>query len=73
MKDINKCVICGIYTEEAYYCNNPTKQLLDGRRRLSLSKLISYILRHDPKAINLTLTSDGWAKITDIINGIKCF
>jgi len=73
MKDINKCVICGKYTEEAYHCNNPTKQLLDGRRRLSLSKLISYILRHDPKAINLTLTSDGWAKITDIINGIKCF
>lgn len=32
-----------------------------------LSKFLSYILRHEPKSINLTLDSEGWANIDELI------
>jgi putative RNA 2'-phosphotransferase len=32
-----------------------------------ISKFLSYILRHKPKAIGLTLDVNGWASIADLI------
>lgn len=36
-----------------------------------LSRFISFILRHKPEEIGLTLDEHGWAKVTDLINGIN--
>lgn len=34
---------------------------------VKISKFLSYVLRHKPEAIGLTLDSEGWAEISDII------
>ena len=41
-----------------------SKKLLD-----ETSKFLSFVLRHQPQAIGLTLDSDGWADIDALING----
>ncbi len=33
------------------------------------SKFLSYVLRHEPQAIGLTLDREGWASIADLIKG----
>jgi len=38
-----------------------------------LSKLMSYILRHNPSSINLTLDDEGWASLKDLVRNIKQF
>ena len=40
------------------------KKLLD-----ETSKFLSFVLRHEPQAIGLTLDSEGWADIDALING----
>ena len=42
-----------------------TKQYTD------VSKFLSYVLRHEPHAIGLTLDSEGWAEIDALISGAK--
>ena len=32
-----------------------------------ISKFLSYILRHQPEAIGITLDSDGWVNIDNLI------
>ncbi len=71
MKNVYRCRICGAFTEDEYHCGKPTELFLDGSRRLALSKLLSYILRHDPKSIGLELDREGWARIEDIVVGIR--
>ena len=39
-----------------------SKKLLD-----DTSKFLSYVLRHDPQAIGLSLDSEGWAGIAELI------
>jgi len=34
---------------------------------LKISKLLSYVLRHKPEAIGLTLNNEGWADIDELI------
>ncbi|POA47781.1 RNA 2'-phosphotransferase [Pseudomonas sp. MPR-ANC1] len=41
-----------------------SKKLLD-----ETSKFLSYVLRHEPQAIGLTLDSEGWANIEALISG----
>lgn len=35
------------------------------------SKYISYILRHKPEAIGITLDEQGWANVGDLISGVN--
>lgn len=37
--------------------------------KTDISKFLSYVLRHQPEFIGLTLDSDGWANIQDLIKG----
>lgn len=37
----------------------------------SLSKFLSLVLRHKPEVIGITLDSHGWAKVDELINGIR--
>lgn len=36
-----------------------------------LSRYLSLILRHKPEVIGITLDSHGWAKVSEIINGVS--
>ena len=37
------------------------------KTNIETSKFLSYILRHEPESIGLTLDSEGWADINDLI------
>ncbi len=39
--------------------------------KVSLGKYISYILRHHPEAIGITLDEHGWADVSDLITGMN--
>lgn len=43
----------------------------DMKKATSTSKLLSLVLRHKPEAIGLTLDSEGWANVTDLIQKIN--
>lgn len=38
---------------------------------LELGKFISYILRHNPGAINISMDEHGWVDVNDLIEGIN--
>jgi len=71
MKNIYKCSICGNYVEEQFHCNARAQLLIDSKRREMLSKLISGILRHFPWEVGLTLSSEGWVNIDELVSAIK--
>ncbi len=71
MKPIYKCTKCGAYTEQPVHCNAPAQLVLDGKHRLMLSKLVSYLLRHDPEAAGLHMDSEGWVDVNQLVHGIK--
>jgi len=48
----------------AHSRKNMSKKLLD-----ETSKFLSYVLRHEPQTIGLTLDSQGWADINALISG----
>lgn len=37
------------------------------KNHTDISKFLSYVLRHQPEAVGLSLDKDGWAVITDLI------
>lgn len=40
-------------------------------RDLTISKLLSYALRHSPSALGLNLDQQGWAYIVDVLVGLR--
>ena len=52
----------------------PTQEVLEDRpvanRRTALSKLLSYVLRHDPGRFGLSLGAGGWVSIDDLL--VRC-
>lgn len=73
VKPIYKCRICRKYVEEPYHCNVECELVLDSRRRVMLSKLISGLLRHYPWEAKLKIRSDGWVSINELVNGIRMY
>ncbi|MDW2981787.1 RNA 2'-phosphotransferase [Rhodanobacter sp. KK11] len=41
------------------------------KQHTEVSKFLSYVLRHEPHAIGLTLDSEGWAEVNALIAGAK--
>ncbi|MFW5855214.1 MAG: RNA 2'-phosphotransferase, partial [Thermodesulfobacteriota bacterium] len=37
------------------------------KRQVKTSKFLSYVLRHKPEAIGLSLDPEGWARVDDLI------
>lgn len=37
------------------------------KEAIETSKFLSYVLRHEPQAIGLTLDNEGWAKINELV------
>ncbi len=58
---IYKCKVCGAFTRSPIHCNKKAVKLMSEKQRVKLSKFLSYILRHNPKVINLKLDSQGYS------------
>ncbi len=71
MKDIYKCRVCGKYVEEPVHCGKPAIPILDSRRRIMLSKLMSGLLRHFPWEADLVLDKEGWIDIDELVKAIR--
>lgn len=44
---------------------------MDDSRRVQLSKFLSYVLRHHPEAIGISLDDGGWARVDELLAGAK--
>jgi putative RNA 2'-phosphotransferase len=44
---------------------------MDDSRRVQLSKFLSYVLRHHPEAIGISLDDGGWAQVDELLAGAK--
>ncbi len=71
MKPVYRCRVCGEFTENPVHCGKHADLILDGVKRLRLSKLMSFILRHCPECVGLKLDSEGWVRVEDLVNAIK--
>ncbi len=71
MRDIFKCRVCGRYVEDRIHCGRETILFLEASKRVSLSKLISGLLRHFPWEAGLRLDPHGWVSIDDLVRGIR--
>ena len=45
--------------------------MLEAGRRVRLSKLLSYVLRHDPSSIGISLDDEGWVPIKVLARAIR--
>ncbi len=71
MRNIYKCRVCGAYTEEKEHCGEPTEMVLDGAKRVRLSKLMSALLRHIPHEAGLQLDREGWVGVDELVEAIR--
>lgn len=44
---------------------------MNNKQTVKVSKFMSFALRHDPKAAGITLDSNGWVKVSELIKAIK--
>ncbi len=68
-----RCIYrCGErYVESPSECRKPAEPLIDASRRMALSKLMSYILRHSPADACIELEKGGWVSIEELVKGIR--
>ncbi len=71
MKPIYRCRVCKAYVEEPVHCGQKAVLLLDGERRLRLSKLMSALLRHIPSEAGLRLDKEGWVSVNELAKAIR--
>jgi len=53
------------------HCGTKAEMILDSSRRVALSKLMSFLLRHDPSAAGLSMDREGWVSIKELAEGIR--
>lgn len=72
MSAIHRCPDHGVFdTERAEacpVCGARGDPVLDGRKRVQLSKFLSGALRHFPEDAGLTLTERGWAEYSQVVD-----
>ena len=71
VRPVYRCTVCGMFIEENKHCGAPATLVLDSEKRVRLSKLLSYILRHDPESVGLELDNEGWVRIETLVEAIK--
>ncbi|WP_252901184.1 RNA 2'-phosphotransferase [Vulcanisaeta sp. JCM 14467] len=71
MRNIYKCVVCGTFTEDSTHCGKPAKLVINGELRNRLSHLMTYLLRHNPGAVGLSMDREGWVGINKLVNAIR--
>jgi len=57
--------------EKCPICGSEGKLLLNDWEFEDISRIVTGILRHFPEKFDVVLDEKGWAKIQDIVNGIK--
>jgi len=65
MKPLGICERCGEF-EGKCKCGRG-RILLDGKRRVMISKFLSGLLRHFPDSFGLKLDDEGWARLEDVL------
>ncbi|MGC8610846.1 MAG: RNA 2'-phosphotransferase [Thermoplasmata archaeon] len=69
---IKSCIKHGPFRgEKCPVCGDNGKLILNDWEVEALSRIITGILRHFPENFNVRLDQNGWAKINDIVEGIK--
>lgn len=71
MRGIYKCVVCGAYTEDSTHCGRQARLVINGELRSKLSHLMTYLLRHNPGAVGLSMDSEGWVRIDELVSAIR--
>ena len=71
MRSIYRCVVCGAFTEDGTHCGRPAKLVINGELRSRLSHLMTYLLRHNPGAVGLSMDREGWVGINELVNAIR--
>lgn len=71
MRDIYQCKVCGKFVESERHCNTKSAFIIDGEKRVRLSKLMSAILRHIAKDLGLKISKDGWVNVSELVARIK--
>jgi len=71
MKPIYRCRVCGALVEDHVHCGKRAELILDASRRLRLSKLLSFILRHCPECVDIEMDRQGWVCIDELVKAIK--
>lgn len=71
VKGLYRCEKCGKYVESSTHCGRRAVPVLEGWRRLRLSKLMSALLRHLAGRQELKLSSDGWIGLKELADYIK--
>ena len=71
LPSIYKCTKCGAYTERDRHCGEKAQLLLDGSRRLRLSKLLSALLRHLATKEGIDIHGEGWVEINHLVHYIR--
>lgn len=62
----------GRFVEDPRECGDSgARLLLDPVRRVRLSKLMSFLLRHGPWEAGLRVDRGGWVRIDDLVDGIR--
>ena len=69
--DVWRCSVCGAYTESVEHCGARCRLLLDGSRRLRLSKLMSAVLRHVAPSFGLRVDREGWVSIPELVRALR--
>lgn len=69
--DIYQCKVCGKFVESERHCNTKSAFIIDGERRVRLSKLMSAILRHMAKDLGLEVSKDGWVSVSELVAHVK--
>ncbi len=60
-----------MYVEEDMHCGAPCLEVLDGARRLRLSRLMSAVLRHVAPSFGLRINRGGWVPIRSLVEALK--
>ncbi|NPA97574.1 MAG: RNA 2'-phosphotransferase [Crenarchaeota archaeon] len=71
MKSVYRCRKCGSFTELPYHCGEQAELVIDGVRRVKLSKLMAFLLRHCPESAGLELDDGGWVPIDELARAIR--
>ncbi len=71
LPSIYKCRKCSSFVERDEHCGVKTQLLLDGDRRLKLSKLLSAILRHLAVKEGIEIQREGWIDISQLAHYIR--
>lgn len=72
MSDVRSCPEHGYFDAETCpVCRGDGGHALDDSRRETLSRFLSYVLRHEPGDAGLALSDDGWTDRSAVVDAVR--